>query len=99
MLHSRALPTKPRIKIVKPWLITHKYIPQKVPHPQCHPPIQSSPMQISAATNTGCKKKYHSKKYLENILKIILFQYAYSIMKYGKNCFNFFHYIKRLNMV
>ena len=49
--------------------------------------------------DTGCKKKYHSKKYIENILKIILFQYAYSIMKYGKNCFDFFHYIECLNMV
>ena len=53
----------------------------------------------SESRYTECKKKYHSKKYLENILKIIFFQYVYLIIKYGKNYFDFFHYIECLNMV
>ena len=55
--------------------------------------------KIYSIAFTGCKKKYHSKKYFENISKIILFQHAYLIMKYGKNYFDFFHYIECLNMV
>ena len=47
----------------------------------------------------GARKKPHSKEYLENILKIILFHYAYLIIKYGKNYLNFFHNIECLNMV
>ena len=35
----------------------------------------------------------------KNILKIILLQPAYLIMKYGKHYFDFFHYIECLNMV
>ena len=42
--------------------------------------------------NTGCKREYQPKKYLENILILILFQCVYLITKYGEKYFTSFYH-------
>ena len=56
-------------------------------------------LTVSLAASHRMQERITFKKNLKNILKIILFQYVYLIIKYDKNYLDFFHYIECLKKV
>ena len=81
------------------WSITVNFVSQSLSSWYCGDHLYCQMVLMSVQCSTGCRKEYQWKKYLENILILILFQCVYLITRYGEKYYTLFYHNENLIIV